>query len=408
MLKRISVEHLRTGMFIQELCGSWMEHPFWRTAFVLKDPGDITRIRESGIKEVWIDTHKGLDVPVGQAKEESDTVVEQQLEAVASSAPPIHERASLAQEMDRARKVCNKSKEAVATMFQEARMGKALDADEALPLVEEISSSIMRNPGALLSLARLKNKDEYTYMHSVAVCALMVALARQLGLDDVQTKQAGLAGMLHDVGKMMIPSEILDKPGKLTDEEFAIIKSHPEEGHKLLLEGKNVSEAALDVCIHHHEKTDGSGYPHKLKADQISLFAKMGAVCDVYDAITSNRPYKAGWDPAESLKKMAEWSKGHFDEKVFQAFVKSVGIYPTGSLIRLESGRLGVVVDQSEKSLLAPVVRVFFSTKSGVYIKPELIDLSRPGTNDKIVAREDAEKWGIKNVENMWLSVATA
>lgn len=405
MLKRISVEHLRPGMFIQELCGSWMEHPFWRTAFLLKDPGDITRIRESGIKEVWIDTHKGLDVPAGLAKEDSDTAVEQQLEAVASNASILHERVSLAQEMDRARKVCDKSKEAVATMFQEARMGKALDADEALPLVEEISRSIMRNPGALLSLARLKNKDEYTYMHSVAVCALMVALAKQLGLDDGQTRQAGLAGMLHDVGKMMIPSEILDKPGKLTDEEFVIIKSHPEEGHKLLLEGKNVSAVALDVCIHHHEKTDGSGYPHKLKADEISLFAKMGAVCDVYDAITSNRPYKAGWDPAESLKKMAEWCKGHFDEKIFQAFVKSVGIYPTGSLVRLNSGRLGVVVDQSDKSLLAPVVRVFFSTKSGVYIKPELIDLSHPSTNDKIAAREDAEKWGIKNVENMWLSV---
>lgn len=405
MLKRISVEHLRPGMFIQELCGSWMEHPFWRTAFLLKDPGDITRIRESGIKEVWIDTQKGLDVPAGLAKEDSDTAVEQQLEAVASNASILHERVSLAQEMDRARKVCDKSKEAVATMFQEARMGKALDADEALPLVEEISRSIMRNPGALLSLARLKNKDEYTYMHSVAVCALMVALAKQLGLDDGQTRQAGLAGMLHDVGKMMIPSEILDKPGKLTDEEFVIIKSHPEEGHKLLLEGKNVSAVALDVCIHHHEKTDGSGYPHKLKADEISLFAKMGAVCDVYDAITSNRPYKAGWDPAESLKKMAEWCKGHFDEKIFQAFVKSVGIYPTGSLVRLNSGRLGVVVDQSDKSLLAPVVRVFFSTKSGVYIKPELIDLSHPSTNDKIAAREDAEKWGIKNVENMWLSV---
>jgi putative nucleotidyltransferase with HDIG domain len=406
MLKRISVDHLQTGMFIQELCGSWMEHPFWRSAFLLKDPADIPRIRDSGIKEVWIDTHKGLDVPVGQAKEESDNQVEQQLTEVAASAPKPQERASLAQEMDRARKICDKSKEAVATMFQEARMGKALDADEALPLVEEISSSIMRNPGALLSLARLKNKDEYTYMHSVAVCALMVALAKQMGLDEAQTRQAGLAGMLHDVGKMMIPSEILDKPGKLTDEEFLVIKSHPEEGHKLLLEGKNVNEVALDVCIHHHEKTDGSGYPHKLKADQISLFAKMGAVCDVYDAITSNRPYKAGWDPAESLRKMAEWSKGHFDEKIFQSFVKSVGIYPTGSLVRLESGRLGVVVDQSDKSLLSPHVRVFFSTKSGVYIKPELIDLAR--NNDKIVAREDAEKWGIKNVEEMWLSVASA
>lgn len=411
MLKKIRVEHLRLGMFIQEFCASWMEHPFWRSAFLLDDPKDMTRILDSGIKELWIDTSKGLDVEVGQAKEESDAEVEEELLHVAEEppeAPPPQPVAvqpvSIGQEMVQARKTVDRAKEAVASMFQEARMGKALDAEEALPLVEEISSSVSRNPGALISLARLKNKDEYTYMHSVAVCALMVALARQLGLDEQQTREAGLAGLLHDVGKMMIPIEILDKPGKLTDEEFTIIKSHPEEGHKLLLEGKNVSAVALDVCIHHHEKIDGSGYPHKLKGDEISLYAKMGAVCDVYDAITSNRPYKAGWDPAESLRKMAEWAKGHFDPRIFHAFVKSVGIYPIGSLVRMESGRLGVVVDQTEKSLLTPKVKVFFSTKSNMRIPPEVLDMSRPGVKDKIVAHEDSGKWNFPDLNEIWSS----
>jgi putative nucleotidyltransferase with HDIG domain len=254
----------------------------------------------------------------------------------------------------------------------------------------------------LISLARLKTADDYTYMHSVAVCALMVALARQLGLDEKETREAGMAGLLHDLGKALMPMEVLNKPGKLTDEEFAIIKTHPVEGHRLLVEGKTASATVLDVCLHHHEKVDGSGYPDRLPADRISLHAKMGAVCDVYDAITSNRPYKAGWDPAESIRKMTEWSKGHFDERVFQAFVKSIGIYPTGSLVKLTSGRLAVVVEQSEKSLLAPRVKAFFSTKSQVYIPPELIDLSRPGTTEKIVGREDAAKWGIKNLDELW------
>lgn len=132
----------------------------------------------------------------------------------------------------------------------------------------------------------------------------------------------------------------------------------------------------------------------------------MGAVCDVYDAITSNRPYKAGWDPAESLRKMAEWSKGHFDEAVFQAFVKSLGIYPTGSLVLLASGRIGVVTEQSEKSLLAPKVKVFFSTKSNVRIKPEMIDLSRPGVNDKITGREDPAKWNFPDLNELWAGAA--
>jgi hypothetical protein len=161
----------------------------------------------------------------------------------------------------------------------------------------------------------------------------------------------------------------------------------------------------LDVCLHHHEKTDGSGYPKGLSDSEISLFAKMGAVCDVYDAITSNRPYKAGWDPAESLRRMAEWAKGHFDTQVFQAFVKSLGIYPIGSLVRLSSGRLGVVVEQTGKSLTTPSVKVFFSTKSNLRIVPEIIDLSRAGVTEKIVGREDPEKWRFSDLNELWSGI---
>ena len=394
MLKKISVSQLRPGMFLQELCGSWMDHPFWRNAFVLKDPADIRRIVESGIKEVIVDTDKGLDVLEAAPAEPPPPA------APAVIAAPTVERTSMAEEVKLAAKVVAKSKEAVTSMFQEARMGKALDAADAAPLVDEFAGSVSRNPGALISLARLKNKDEYTYMHSVAVCALMVALARQLGLGDGETRDAGLAGLLHDVGKMTIDDAVLNKPGKLTDEEFARVRSHPEEGHKMLLEGRNVSPMALDVCLHHHEKTDGSGYPHRLAGEAITLHARMGAVCDVYDAITSNRPYKAGWDPAESVRKMADW-KGHFDPRVFQAFVKSIGIYPIGSLVRLDSGRLGVVIDQTEKSLLSPKLRVFFSTKSNVRIPPEVVDLSRPEARDKIAGQEDPAKWNFPDLAQM-------
>jgi len=238
----------------------------------------------------------------------------------------------------------------------------------------------------------------------VAVCALMVALARQLGLTAKETRDAGMAGLMHDLGKAMMPPAVLNKPGKLTDEEFRIIKTHPERGHQILVEGGGANDVVLDVCLHHHEKVDGSGYPHGLTDEKISVYAKMGAVCDVYDAITSNRPYKAGWDPAESLRKMTEWSKGHFDLRVFQGFVKSVGIYPTGSLVRLSSGRLAVVVEQSRESLLKPIVRAFYSTKSKVYLTPELIDLSRGSVAEKIAGVEDPVAWGLKDLEKFWMS----
>jgi HD-GYP domain-containing protein (c-di-GMP phosphodiesterase class II) len=401
MLKKIAVEQLTLGMHLHEFCGSWMDHPFWRTKFVLEDPADLHQIKTCGIQELWIDVKKGLDV-TGSTKQETEAEIDAALEQIAQ--PKETPRISMAEEVQRAAKICAKSKEAVVSMFQEVRMGKAIDHEAAGALVEEIANSVLRNPGALISLARLKTADDYTYMHSVAVCALMVALSHQLDLDEKATRAAGLAGLLHDLGKAVMPMEVLNKPGKLTDEEFRIIKSHPVEGHRMLVEGGAVGDIPLDVCLHHHEKMDGSGYPKGLKDAEISLYAKMGAVCDVYDAITSNRPYKAGWDPAESIRKMTEWSKGHFDGHVFQAFVKSIGIYPTGSLVRLSSGRLGVVVEQSVKSLLMPTVKVFFSTKSQTYIPPEIVDLARPGTAEKIVGREDAAKWDIKDIDRLWAS----
>jgi putative nucleotidyltransferase with HDIG domain len=406
MLKRISVQDLRTGMFLHAFCGSWMDHPFWRSSFLLDDPEDLRQILASSIHEVWIDTSKGEGVEGSQVKEQRTAGIDEaspRAEALDKPIEPVH----LAEEMDRAARICAKAKDAVSSMFQEVRMGRALDANDALPLVEEISSSVLRNPGALISIARLKNKDEYTYMHSVAVCALMVSLARQLGMDAGMTRKAGLAGLLHDVGKMAVPDAILNKPGKLTDEEYNIVRGHPVAGHEILLESHGVDAIVLDVCRHHHEKVDGGGYPDGLSGDRLSIHARMGAICDVYDAITSNRPYKEGWCPADSLRRMAEWGKyGQFDPQIFQAFVKSVGIYPIGSLVRMQSGRLGVVVDQNTKSLLSPKVKVFYSIKSGMRIMPEVLDTSHAAARDKIVGHEEFGKWNFHDMDELWSGIS--
>jgi len=312
---------------------------------------------------------------------------------------------SMSEEVARAGRICAKARGAMKVMFQDARMGKAIDAEHCLPVVDDITQSVQRNPGAIVSLARLKTSDDYTYMHSVAVCALMVALAQQLDLSVDDTREAGLAGLLHDLGKSAMPIEVLNKPGKLTDDEFKVMRGHPEAGHRMLLDGKGVGAIPLDVCLHHHEKINGKGYPHGLKGDEITLFSKMGAVCDVYDAITSNRPYKAGWDPAESILHMVQWGKeGHFDDAVLQAFIRSIGIYPTGSLVKLKSGRLGVVVEQGEHSLLAPVVKVFFSTKSNQRIVPERLELGTPRCTDQIVSRESPTAWKFTNLDELWMS----
>ena len=309
MLKKISVDQLTLGMHLKEFCGSWMEHPFWRSGFVITDPKDLVTIRASAIKEVWIDCDKGKDVAAGEkavSEAESEAQVEAELQQVMETTREVAPT-STADELDRAAKICFQSKRAVISMFEEARMGKAVDTGGARKLVEEINDSVVRNPGALISLARLKTADDYTYMHSVAVCAMMVALARQLGLDEAQTRSAGLAGLMHDLGKAAMPMEVLNKPGKLTDAEFTIIKSHPVEGHKLLLSGSDVDPMVLDVCLHHHEKTDGSGYPKASRVTKSACSPKWGRCVT---CMTPSHPIDPTRPAGTLQNRCAKWPSG--------------------------------------------------------------------------------------------------
>ena len=397
MLKKVDSSQLRVGMFIHDLDCGWMDHPFLRNRFAITSEDEIRKILASGIRSVTIDCTRGLDLADAPTVAEAEAVTEAEVAAIAAKpAPPL--RTSLAEEFDRARVIRRQAAGLVKTVMQDARLGKAVELDQVSPVVENITASILRNASALLGLSVIKNKDDYTFLHSVSVCTLLVAFCRSRGLDAETTYQAGIGGLLHDTGKALVPDHILNKPGRLTDEEFEIVRRHPKDGHDILRRSAGIGAIPLDITLHHHERRDGTGYPDGQGEQDTSELAQMAAIVDVYDAITADRCYHKGMPAAEALRKMYEWSKFHFSPALTQEFMRCVGIYPVGTLVLLESGRLGVVVEPHETSLLTPKVNVFYSTKSQTYIKPETVDLARGlgfGGGDRIVRHEAPEKWQV-------------
>ncbi|OYY92860.1 MAG: phosphodiesterase [Hydrogenophilales bacterium 28-61-23] len=394
--KLIEIKQLRPGMYIQDLNCSWMDHPFATNHFMVKDEKRVKEVIALGVHEIYIDIAKGLDVE-GEAlsKEEIRHKVDVQMAAIAQEIQAEPRRVELEQEVARARQLHGEANRIVRGLIHDVRLGRQIEIEQIEPLVENMIDSIFRNQDALLPLARLKDHDNYTFQHSVSVCALLVSFARGLKLERSIIKEIAIGGLLHDVGKAKVPDNILNKPAKLTDAEFGKMKSHVVQSIVILHNTPGISQIALDVAGQHHERFDGTGYPNNLKGDEISLYGRMGAIVDVYDAITSDRVYHKGMAPTAALGRLLEWSKFHFDPELVRIYVKCVGIYPTGSLVRLESGRLGVVIEQHEEKMMQPKVRVIFHAEHKRYLPPEVIDLAWPGGKEKITGHEEFEEWNI-------------
>lgn len=379
-------------MYIHALDGPWHRHPFWLPRFLLTRPEDLDALRASGIG-LTIDESKGaalaMPVPANKGIPQATPAENIARRLDAHAAPGI----AFVGEREKTAKLVARSAKVMRQVFDSARLGRAVRSEDVVGLVDEISDSVTRNRHMFIGISRLKSKDSYTYLHSVAVCALMINLARQLGLDEMRVRELGMAGLLHDIGKMSVPTAILNKPAALDDDENRVVRSHPEKGHALLSGDPLIPPVALDVCLHHHEKVDGTGHPFRLSADQISLPARMGAICDVYDALTSNRAYKRAWTPVEAVTAMVEW-EGQFDRELLFKFMASIGVFPVGMLVRLRTNRLAVTLDNGRRAS-RPKARAFYSTKDRAMCAIEDMVITDSLSDDQIVAEEQPEHWAL-------------
>lgn len=306
---------------------------------------------------------------------------------------------TLAAERARASEITRQAKCAVEKTFAEVRLGRTVASGALDPIVESIAASLARNPIALPSVMRLKERRDYTFLHSIAVCALMVGLARELKLPEEDMHDIGLAGLLHDIGKARIPTLLLDKPGPLNPAEMEVMRSHAERGRDLLVRSGGFPDIALDVCANHHEQIEGTGYPLGRSGSGLSIYARMAAVCDVYDAMTSHRAYRGAFSQSEALDLMAG-SAGVFDPAIFMAFRTMIATFPVGCIVRLHSERLAVVLDVPSANPISPPVRVFYCAATSRSLPWREVDTAR----DLIVGVERAERWNLGD----WPTLRTA
>jgi putative nucleotidyltransferase with HDIG domain len=394
MVKKIPVAQVTTGMYIHDLNCGWMDHPFLKNQFLVEDNEALCKIRTMGVREVFIDTKRGLDVAAAAPAAPAQTDPPKRSAAAAKAAAK-----PLPDELKFARKLHAEATRLVADMMQDVRLGRQLQLEKCEPVIEGILTSIFRKPDVLLPLLQVKSRDEYTFQHSVAASALAAAFGRTLNIPRDVIKELAIGGLLHDVGKAMLPDEVLKKPGRLTKAEYELVKEHVDFGMNVLTKSGGLSEIAFQGAAEHHERFDGSGYPRGLKGDEISLYGQMLAIVDVYDAITSLRAYHKPIPPTEALRNIFEWSTSQFNPTLVQAFIKGIGIYPAGSLVRTQSGRLGIVREGVPDKLLQPVVTIFYDAEKRCYLPPETVALAK--SDDKVVSHESFEKWNIDQAN--WL-----
>lgn len=302
-------------------------------------------------------------------------------------------------EVERDLEVCRGAATVVRSILRAAKEGSPISLEPAHGAAEAIADSATRRPDALVAVARQKDRGDYAAMHAVATAALMAALSLKMGQGRHAAAKAAMAGLLMDIGMAALPGSVLGKPGALSDTVREMVRAHASDGAGLLM-GLGAPKEAVEACLGHHERYDGNGYPAGHAGESISKVARMASICDAYDAMTSDRPYKSGLSPADALASMAQCRHTQFDPKIFEAFEAVVGIYPVGTLVKLSTKELAVVVEQSS-SLLHPVVKVFFDSESMEAVPERKLALS-PASPERILGKEDPKMYDFADLDSYW------
>jgi HD-GYP domain-containing protein (c-di-GMP phosphodiesterase class II) len=371
---KIPVSSLTLGMFVTGIDNA-------KGTLSITNPGQIktqdaiNKLRKSGIKSVWVDVERSSDT-CGLKKTSAEP-------SEPAKGNPLARKAKLTRDSKQAqvKVILNEAKDLVRKVLSETYEGKAVEVAPFEEIADKMIESVMDDADAMKCISALRTKDAYLLEHSVNVAFLLVTFGKHLGLDKTMLKQMAVGGILHDIGKIKVDNEVLHKPGKLTPEEFEHMKLHQVYAVEIMAQTQGLAQVSKDVCLMHHEKLDGRGYPKGLKGDEIPIHGRMSCIVDIFDALTATRCYKEAMSPAAAFKILMSLTPFHLDQALVYEFIRCVGIYPVGSLVQLSDERVGIVWEAKDRDALHPVVKCFYSLKHKRYTEVTMVDLRKAEVN---------------------------
>lgn len=401
-VRKVTVDSLKIGMYVSSLDRPWLETPFALQGFLVKSQRDIDKISKF-CEFVYVDFEKS-EVQEAPLKKRSAPVsrprkTRQEL-FPSRTLSDYRDAGQFGDEYPKARQAITTLTTGVTNIFDSVTKGSGLDVVKVKRSVEPMVESITRNPDACIWLARMKQADTYTYQHSIGCSIWAVALGRQLGLPKPDLRSLAIGGLLFDVGKLQVDKELIDANRKLNDEEYQIVQNHVQLGLDAVKKSGLMNKDVLEMIEYHHERHDGSGYPKGLKGDQIPIFARIAAIVDCYDAITSHRSYAKALPPSMAIKMLYEWRDVDFQAELVEEFIQAVGIYPAGTLVELSSGQVGVVLSEYRTRRLRPKVMILLDANKKPVTDVQTVNLletthTQDGKSLDIVNSLEPDAYGI-------------
>lgn len=380
LIKRIPINKVELGMYVSDLTPGIDENELRPRGFIRRWE-TVDKLSDMGLDEIYIDTQRGIDSPFALP--------------VPTNEDKMIPKVPLEKEREQAEKIYVEAKGLINNLLKNVKIGKPIDIAPVKQLAEDINTSVLNNHNALLCLAAIREKDQYLLEHSVNVGVLMGIFARFLGYEIDTVHQLVTGALLHDIGKIRVPNQVLNKPGVLTPEEWVEMKRHVVYGQEALLKSQGISDVCLSICGMHHERLDGDGYPMGLKDYQINNYARLAAIVDVYDALTATRVYKKGRPPADVMKFILELTDEHLDRELVLLFIRCMSVYPVGTLVELSNSKLAVVISTYHKTPDTPLVKIIYNTRHKHYEKPEVLDLASPRIDLTITGAVNPEHYQI-------------